>query len=175
MKAGRQVGLLLLVGGALLVSQSMFSPILAAHPWMPNVLVPMIVLLSLTPSIAMAQGATASFCLGYLADSLSGNSMSAHTFVLVLMFVLARAVGSRLSFRGLPVQLAFTFVLTACTGALLWMVRLVFGTTSFSVDSFPLYLLLANAVTTALFAPLVFAIVRPILSTTGKQREEGRL
>ena len=176
MRVARQIALLSLLCGLLLVVQSTLSLVLGVQPWMPDLVIPVLVLLGLTRTLPLVQGSVASFCVGFLVDSFSGNSLGVHAFVMVLVFLLARVIGSRLSFRGLPVQLLFTFLLALCSSALLWLVRGVFGPVGFPADlSVFASSMFVNALMTALFAPLVFLAARPIILAFSGQREEAGL
>lgn len=160
MKGIRGSIILVLVAFAMLLTQSVFSRVLAPYPFSPYLGLPFVFALGTAPGARILRGAATSFAIGYLYDLFTGNPLGLHTFVFVAGFLGSRLVGYLLSFRGIPFEMALSFVLTFLLGGLLELVR-GFTPGGLAWDGLTLtFSLFASAFATALLAPLLFAIVR---------------
>ncbi len=165
--------LLILVGLLLLLLQSVFSPWLAPAFWSPMVLLPLVIGLAVSPGVTPVHGAGTAFILGYLQDLFTGNPLGVQTFVMVTTFLLAFGVGTRSSFRGIPFQMILTFVLALFAGALVYVLRRMFGPAGVSVVWLQWsYGLFASAMATAVIAPPIFALVRRLDFSARRRSDE---
>lgn len=162
-------------GFGLLVLQSTLSMLLRLPTLAPNLLLPIVIYLGVSPDVHIVRGVIISFVLGYLLDLFCGNLMSLQTFVLVSTFMLARVAGLRLFLRGPAFQVLLTFVVGLLAGGSTLALRAIFDVQS----PFPTgtavgtaLWLTGPAVVTALAAPLVFAPVQR-LDAIGARRHEG--
>lgn len=162
------------LGLALLVLQSVLVDVVSLHPFTPNVVLPVVLFLGVSPEVPLVRGALLAFCLGYLLDVFSGNRMSLETFVCVATFMSARGAGLRLFLRSPSYQIVLTFVVSLLAGGTTLALRAIFTPPS----PFPVgralgtaILLGASSVATALCAPIVFALVQRIELRLGRRRE----
>lgn len=144
----------------MLLAQSVFARLLAPYPFTPYLGLPFVFALGTAPGVRVLRGAATAFALGYLYDLFTGNPLGIHTFVFVVGFLSARLVGYLLTFRGVPFEMVLTFTLTLMLGGLLEGIRaFVPGGTTWNGLSLTLSLV-GSAFSTALVAPLFFAIAR---------------
>ena len=145
---------------AILLLQSVFARILAPHPLTPYFGLPFVFALGTGPGVPVLRGAATAFAIGYLYDLFTGNPLGVHTVVFVLGFLTSWLVGYLLSFRGIPFEMVLTFSLTLVLAGLIEMIRaFVPGGMTWGGFAFTLSLL-GPALTTALVAPLLFALAR---------------
>ncbi len=112
----------LLVGLALvlLLAQSSLSALVPLHPFVPNLLLPMVLYLGVTPDVTLGRGAALAFGIGVLADEVTGAPLGLTTFIFVAAFLLTRVAGLRLFLRGVPFQVvATTGIAVIAAGAML--------------------------------------------------------
>ena len=164
----------LLLGMALMVLQSVLATALPLHPFVPILILPVLIYLGVSPDVHLVRGALLAFVLGYFFDLYSGNRMSLHTFLSVATFMLARGAGLRLFLRSPSFQVLLTFIVAALAGGATLALRAIFADNA----PFPLegvreaaMMILAPAVATALSAPLVFPAMQRIESTSPKRQE----
>ena len=145
---------------AILLMQSAFARVLAPHPFAPYLGLPIVFALGTAQGVRVLRGAITAFAIGYLYDSFTGNPLGIHTFVFVVGYLAAWLVGFLTSFRGLPFEIILTFALTLGLGGLLELIRsFVPGGMSWSGLALT-FNLVGSSVTTALLAPLLFAVAR---------------
>lgn len=152
--------IIVLVAFAILLLQSVFSRLLAPHPFSPYFGLPFVFALATAPGIRLLRGALTAFAIGYLYDFFTGNPLGLHTFVFVVGYFTAWLLGYLLSFRGIIFEMVLSFVLTVLLGGLLELIR---GFTPGGIDRSGGTLalaLFASAFATALLAPMLFALVR---------------
>ena len=136
--------------------------VLAPYPFAPYLGLPLVFALGTAPGVRVLRGAATAFAIGYLYDLFTGNPLGIHTFVFVVGYLAAWFIGYVLSFRGVPFEMILTFGLTLSLGGLLELVRaFVPGGMTWSGLSLTLALG-GSAATTALVAPLLFALARRI-------------
>jgi rod shape-determining protein MreD len=166
------------VGLGLLVLQSVLVDLVSLHPFAPNLVLPIVLFLGVSPDVPLVRGALLAFTLGYVLDVFSGNRMSLETFVCVATFMAARGAGLRLFLRSPSYQMALTFVVSLLAGGTTLALRAIFSTPApFPIGgALPTVLLLgASATATALCAPFVFAIVQRIELRLGRRREAAEV
>ena len=147
---------------AMLLAQSVFSRVLAPYPFSPYLGLPFVFALGTASGVRLLRGAATAFAIGYLYDLFTGNPLGIHTFVFVLGFLAAWLVGFLVSFRGPLFEMVLTLALTFAAGGLLELIR-SFTPGGLSWGGLTLTAaLVAPAFTTALVAPLLFAIVRQL-------------
>jgi rod shape-determining protein MreD len=152
--------IIVLVAFAMLLVQSVFSRVLAPYPFSPYLGLPFVFALATAPGVRLLRGATTAFAIGYLYDLFTGNPLGLHTFVFVVGYFSARLVGYLLSFRGIVFEMVLTFALTVLVGGLLEVIRsFTPGGMSWSGVTLTIALF-SSAITSALVAPVLFAVVR---------------
>lgn len=164
------------LGVSLLVLQSAASALMSYHVLAPNLLLPIVIFLGVSPDVHIVRGVVISFVLGYLLDSFCGNLMSLQTFVSVATFLVARGAGLRLFLRGPVFQILLTFVVGVLAGSTILALRAIFE----KLAPFPGGSVLETTVSvvgssavTALLAPVVFIAVRRTDSLVLRRREEA--
>lgn len=157
---------IVLVVFGLLLAQSVFNRVLAPYPFTPYLGLPFVLALGTAPGAPLLRGAATAFAIGYLYDLFTGNPLGIHTFVFVIGFLTAWLVGYLLSFRGIPFEMALTFLLTLLLGGLLETIRAFTpGGMAWSGSMLTLTLV-GSALTTTLLAPLLCALTRRIDPST---------
>jgi cell shape-determining protein MreD len=149
-----------LIAFAILFFQSVFSTLLAPHPFAPYFGLPLAFALATAPGIRLLRGALTAFAIGYLYDFFTGNPLGLHTFMFVVGYFTAWVLGYLLSFRGIVFEMVLSFALTLLLGGLLELIRgFTPGGIARTAGSLTLSLL-APAFATAVLAPILFAVVR---------------
>jgi cell shape-determining protein MreD len=162
MQGARGSIIIVLVAFAMLLTQSVFSRVLAPYPFAPYLGLPLVFALGTAPGVRILRGAVTAFAIGYLYDLFTGNPLGLHTLVFVVGYLGAWLVGYLLSFRGVVFEMVLTFSLTALLGGLLELIRR-FTPGGMTWDGVTLATaLLASAFATALLAPILFAMVRSV-------------
>ena len=160
MRGTRGSVIIVLAVFAILLTQSVFSRVLAPYPFSPYLGLPVVYALGTAPGVRTLRGAATAFAIGYLYDLFTGNPLGLHTFVFVVGFFTAWLVGQLLSFRGVVFEMVLTFAATVLLGGLLEVIRgftpggMAWSRTSLTIALF------ASAFATALVAPILFALVR---------------
>ncbi len=155
---------ILLLGFALLVAQATLAVFVPLHPVHPNLLLPIVISLGVTPEIGLARGAILAFILGYFVDSFSACSLGLQTFVFVATFLLSRLAGTRLFLRGISFQVGLAWVVAALAGFGVSLLRGIFEASG-QTNRSPLDDaggVLGSALLTAALAPFVFRLVQRI-------------
>jgi len=162
MQRARGSLIIVLVAFAMLLLQSVFSTLLAPHPFSPYLGLPFVYALATAPGVRLLRGALTAFAIGYLYDLFTGNPVGLHTFVFVFGYFAAWIIGYLLPFRGIVFEMVFSFALTVLLGCLLELIR---GFTPGGIARSALTLaisLFASALATGLLAPILFAVVRSV-------------
>lgn len=161
----------------LLVLQSMASTVLPGYPWTPQLVLTVAVHYGLLQEVRIFRGMTIAFVCGYLLDLYAGNPMSLHTFMLSVSFLAARGLGLRLFLRNVAFQAGFAFVASLAAQGTSLALRTIFDESKNPFQAHDtqrvMLALLASATSTALLAPLVFAVIGRIESTETGKREDG--
>jgi len=166
--------LLVLLGLGLLLTQSVLATVVPIYPFIPMLILPVLIYLGVSPEVHLVRGALLAFFLGYLYDLFSGNLMSLQTFVAVATFMLARGAGLRLFLRSPSFQVLLTFIVAVLAGGATIALRTIFADNApfpFGGVRETATLLVAPAVATALAAPLVFPAVQRIEAAAPKRQE----
>lgn len=193
-------GAILLFGFLLLVSQATLATYVSLHPFTPNLVLPMVIFLGVQPDVALLRGAMISFLLGYLLDEFCGSPVGLSTFVLVATFMVARGAGIRLFLRGSLFQIALVFVASILAGGTILALRAIFSppdpfplempAAGLAGDLVALFsgageddaprvgsvvgtatVLFGSALSTALCAPAIFAVMRRLDALETRRRE----
>lgn len=181
-----------------LVAQSSLAAHVTLHPLTPNLLLPMVIFLGVQPEVGVLRGTMISFVLGYLLDEFCGSPLGLSTLVLVATFMVARGAGIRLFLRGALFQIGLVFAASILAGGTVLALRAIFSppdpfplempATGLAGDLVALFApageeppvgnvvgtavtLLGSAITTALFAPAIFAVMRRIESLRARRRD----
>lgn len=181
---------------ALLLLSSSVSVLVPMHPFVPSLLLPMVLYLGVTPDVSLVRGSALAFTLGILADEVTGAPLGLDTFIFVAAFLLTRVAGLRLLLRGVPFQIVATSGIAAiAAGAMLALCAIFEQPEAFPLlmppsgplgavaslvwgDDEPLVgravdivtLVLATGLATGALSPLVYAAVRRVESVTVSAR-----
>lgn len=168
---------LVALGFGLLVLQSTLAALVSWHSFEPNLLLPIVIYLGVSPDVHLVRGAAVAFILGYLLDSFCGNLLGLQTFVMVATFMLSRGAGLRLFLRGPVFQVVLTFIVAFLSSGTVLALRAIFGPASDSLGAKGaidgLGALVLPALATAAAAPLVFIAARRVDSVAARRREES--
>ncbi|MGB5812309.1 MAG: rod shape-determining protein MreD [Polyangiales bacterium] len=160
MQGFRSSFLIILIAYALLLAQSVFARVLAPYPFSPYLVLPLVFAVGVAPGVSVVRGAATAFILGYLFDVFTGNPVGIHTFVFVVAYFASRLAGYLMSFRGITFEIGLTFALTLLVGGLIELIRRVTpGGMTWGGGALALSLF-GSAFSTAVVAPILFAIVR---------------
>ncbi|WP_437579726.1 hypothetical protein [Sorangium sp. So ce887] len=157
----------LAMGAALLIVQSnLFRLIgkLNIPGSTPSLLLPLVVFMGVH-EYSIARGAALAFLLGYLLDLFTGAPVGLFTFITVATFVVSRAAGVRLAAQTLLTKIALAFVFGLVEGVLIVILTAIFGGDAARPRALAL-LVAPHAVSTALFAPFVFALAERVHQAT---------
>jgi rod shape-determining protein MreD len=185
-------------GLALLVAQAAIATFVPLHPFVPSLLLPIVIYLGVDPDVALLRGAALAFVLGYFADEIAAVPTGLTTFVLVATFLATRGAGIRLVLRGAPFQIGLVFGISLVASGTMLALRAIFQPPA----AFPLVMppegplgvvvrlfvgdgspigsgvavastMIASALTTGLCAPGVFAAVRRIERISQRARRNA--
>jgi rod shape-determining protein MreD len=131
---------------------------------MPNLVLPLIVFMGVH-EYSVVRGASLACALGYLLDLFAGAPVGLFTFISVGIFALSRAAGVRLAAQTLVTQLALAFGFAIFESLTVLMCVAIFGRDPHSPRAL-LALVLPNAVSTALVAPLIFRLAERLHQVT---------
>jgi rod shape-determining protein MreD len=141
------------------------------HGATPSLVLPLLVFLGVHEH-SMARAGLLSFSFGYLLDVLGAAPMFLFSFVSVALWWLARVAGVRLtaqtSMTRAPLALGFSLVESAIVLTLL----AIFGSDNFRPVELAT-MIPARAISTAIFAPLVFALAARLHTSTLPSRAPG--
>jgi rod shape-determining protein MreD len=157
----------LAIGAALLILQANLDRLIGRlhiPGAMPSLLLPLVVFMGVH-EYSMARGAALSFTLGYLLDVFIGAPIGLFTFITVATFVASRAAGVRLAAQTLLTKIALAFVFAFFQGILIVVLTAIFGVDPARPRALSL-LVPPFAVSTALFAPLVFSLAERVHAAT---------
>ncbi|WP_438019522.1 hypothetical protein WMF18_10795 [Sorangium sp. So ce315] len=157
----------LFMGAALLIVQSnLFRLIgkLNIPGSTPSLLLPLVVFMGVH-EYSIARGAALAFLLGYLLDLFVGAPVGLFTFITVATFVVSRAAGVRLAAQTLLTKIALAFVFGLVEGVLIVILTAIFGGDAARPRALAL-LVAPHAISTALFAPLVFRLAERVHQAT---------
>jgi rod shape-determining protein MreD len=130
----------------------------------PSLLLPLVVFMGVH-EYSIARGAALAFTLGYLLDVFAAAPIGLFTFVTVATFVVSRAAGVRLAAQTLLTKVALALVFGFAQGILIVVLTAIFG----GDPQRPLALarlVPTHAVSTAIFAPLVFGLAERLHAAT---------
>jgi rod shape-determining protein MreD len=157
----------LALGVALLVLQSnLFRLLGRLHVTgaTPSLLLPLVVFMGVH-EYSMARGAALAFTLGYLLDVFAAAPGGLFTFITVVTFVVSRAAGVRLAAQTLITKVALALAFALVQGILIVVLTAIFGNDPARPRALAL-LVAPHAVSTALFAPFVFALAERLHAAT---------
>ena len=185
-------------GLALLVAQAALATFVPLHPFVPCLLLPIVIYLGVDPDVALLRGAALAFVLGYFADEIGAVPTGLTTFVLVATFLATRGAGIRVVLRGAPFQIGLVFVVAIVANGTMLALRSIFQPPA----AFPLVMppagllgwfvrafagegsrvgsavtiattMIAAALATGLAAPSIFAVVRRIERIAQRKRRSA--
>lgn len=165
--------LLLLLGLALLVLQSLWHHVLPQQTLHPMLVLPTVLYMAVG-AFSLARGAALSFVLGYMADAFSGLPMGLYTFSFLNVFLLSRVAGLKLFLHGVVFQVLLTFVASLAIGVLVLGLHVLFGRDQHQLAMLPAFgVVAAQGLCTALCSPMVFALVRRLPGAEAPKPEEA--
>ncbi len=134
------------------------------HGATPSLILPLVIFLGVhEPS--MARGAGLAFALGYLLDIFASAPIGLFTFVMVVVWLVSRGAGVRLTAQTVLTRMSLAFVFSIVESAVVLTLLAIFGADT----KRPLEIgtvVLPRAVATALFAPLIFHIAQKLHQST---------
>jgi rod shape-determining protein MreD len=157
----------LAIGFALLIVQSnLFRVIDRLHiaGATPSLLLPLVVFMGVH-EYSIARGAALAFMLGYLLDLFAAAPIGLFTFITVATFVVARAAGVRLAAQTFVTKIALAFAFALVQGVLVIVLTAIFGNDPARPRALAL-LVGPFAISTAVFAPLVFTVAERVHNAT---------
>lgn len=122
----------------------------------PNLVLPLIVFAGVH-EYSLLRGAALALLLGYALDLFAAAPVGLFSCVSVATFVMARVAGVRLAAQTTLTQLALAFLFALAHGTLVLTLLAIFGRNPEGSKAMT-SLLLPGAVSTALWAPLVFRV-----------------
>lgn len=137
----------------------------------PSLVLPLIIFLGVHEA-SMARGALIAFALGYSLDIMASAPMWLFTFVSVAVWFLARVAGVRLTAQTFITRMSLGFAFAIVEAAIVLVLLAVFG----SDTRRPLEIgriILPRAISTALFAPIVFHIAQRLHQSTQTAHAHG--
>jgi rod shape-determining protein MreD len=138
------------------------------HGATPSLLLPMVVFLGVyEPS--MAKGAGLACAMGYMEDIMAAAPIGLFAFVHVAIWWLSRVAGVRLTAQTWLTRASLGFAFALVQSAIVLIVLAVFGTDNRRPVSMA-SVVLANAFTTALLAPLLFRLAQRLRQGGGATR-----
>lgn len=157
----------LALGLGLLIAQSqlyrLLGPLHIAGAT-PSLLLPLIVFMGVH-EYSIARGAALAFLLGYLLDVFTASPVGLFTFITVATFVVSRAAGVRLAAQTFLTKIALAFAFGLVEGVLIVVLTAIFGNDPARPRSLA-FLVPAHAISTAVFAPLVFSLAERLHAAT---------
>ncbi len=134
-------------------------------PWLsrgytPDLVLPLVIYLGIHEA-SISRGATLSFALGWTIDILGGGPAFLFRFTMVALWWLARAASTRVSAQSGILRIPLAFLFSLVESAIILTFLAIFGLDS----GRPLELgavVLPRALSTALFAPLIFGLAHRI-------------
>ena len=186
---------------ALLVVQSSFAVLFSTYPFTPNLVLPVVMFLGVSPEISIVRGGLLSLVFGWALDQFCGAPMGLSTAVMVATYLASRGAVHQLFLRGTAFQVGLSFAVALLSGGSVLALRAIFG----PQEAFPLALpaagamrefvsfvtgtgeadaplvgsaveiavsLTASAAATAVTAPFVFSLLRRI-ETVGARGRAG--
>lgn len=130
----------------------------------PSLLLPLVVFMGVH-EYSIARGAALAFLLGYLMDVFAASPVGLFTFITVATFVVSRAAGVRLAAQTFLTKLALAFGFGLVEGILIVVLTAIFGNDPARPRSLA-FLVPPHAISTAIFAPLVFNLAERVHAAT---------
>jgi rod shape-determining protein MreD len=156
---------LLLVAFLLLALESALGAVTRIGPFMPNLVLPIVIYLGIAQEIPLWRVALLSALLGALVDTASGNALGLMTFVHVATLAAVRAGSLRLLMRGRLSQVAITALVAALGALLVIALRSLFRANPQVPSTSTRHWLIATlvpSVATGLVAPFVIQLARRV-------------
>ncbi|MEZ4299781.1 MAG: hypothetical protein R3B70_32835 [Polyangiaceae bacterium] len=126
----------------------------------PSLLLPLVVFMGVH-EYSIGRGAALAFLLGYLIDVFTAAPVGLFTFITVATFVVSRGAGVRLAAQTFLTKLALAFGFGLVEGVLIVVLTAIFGNDPARPRALA-YLVLPHAISTALFAPLVWSLAERV-------------
>lgn len=130
----------------------------------PSLLLPLVVFMGVH-EYSIGRGAALAFLLGYLTDVFVAAPIGLFTFITVATFVVSRGAGVRLAAQTFLTKLALAFGFGLVESVLIVVLTAIFGNDPARPRALA-YLVLPHAISTSLFAPLVFNLAERVHAAT---------
>jgi rod shape-determining protein MreD len=163
--------LFVLAGFLLIIVQSTLRQLLPAVALVPDPALLLVLYLGITPRQSAWIGAILAIVLGYFTDLFGAAPKGLHSLVYVILFYLSRGAQIRLLTRGWIFEVWFC-LLAAFVGGLLVLLGRAVATPTLGVRG--VLVAVAQAVATAITAPVVFSIGRRIDRYTSRVPDGGQ-
>jgi rod shape-determining protein MreD len=166
--------LLLALGFVLLAVQNLIAKLsdaVGTGEWAyPSLVLPVVLFLAVG-DVSLGRGSLLSFVLGYFIDAFAGLPLGLNTFVMQVLFLLARVAGLKLFLHGKLFQLVLTFVAGIAGGALTVALYVVFERAQGRLAiTHAMLVVMSQSIATGLCAPLVFAALARIPGAPSQSR-----
>ena len=164
------LGLLLLLVQALVFDALSWIPVSGV---VPALLLPIIIYMGVH-EFSLARGAALSCVLGYGLDLVAAAPVGLFTFVFVATFLLARAAGLRLAAQHIITQVPLALFFSSIQSVMILVLLAIFSRSPQGAKEM-MSLIIPQAVSTALFSPLVFRWAARIHQNVGPDvHDSGR-
>ncbi len=130
----------------------------------PSLLLPLIVFMGVH-EYALWRGAMLAFFLGYLLDVFASAPIGLYTFTSVAVFVVSRVAGVRLAAQTGLTKIALAFCFSLLEGVIIVILTAIFGGDAARPRALS-SLVFPHALSTAMFAPLVFSVAQRVHAAT---------
>ena len=169
----RNVAFVLLGFLLLLLQANIFRLLgpLSLHGITPSLILPLLIFLGVHEA-SMSRGALLAFLIGYLADLVASAPIGLFAFVSVALWLASRVAGVRLTAQTLLTRMSLAFAFCIVEGAIVLTLLAIFG----ADNRRPMQLaslVLPRSVSTALFAPFVFALAQRLHQGTAPVHSAG--
>ncbi len=141
------------------------------HGATPSLVLPLVIFLGVHET-STARGALLSFVIGYQLDVLASAPMGLFTFVMVLVWLLSRAAGVRLTAQTVLTRVSLAFGFSLIESFVVLTLLAIFGTDTRR----PLEMgtvVLPRALATALCAPIIFSLAQKLHQSTQSSQQAG--
>jgi rod shape-determining protein MreD len=167
-----QSNLFRLIGWLTSLARDLVGP-LGVAGFTPSLLLPLVVFMGVH-EYALWRGAFLSFALGYLMDVIGSAPTGLYTFTTVAIFVVSRVAGVRLAAQTLITKIALAFAFSLLEGVVVIVLTAIFGREAARPRALA-SLVLPHAISTALCAPIVFALAQRVHQATIQMPRPGEV
>lgn len=141
------------------------------HGATPSLVLPLVIFLGVHET-STVRGAALSFVIGYLLDILASAPIGLFTFVMVLVWLLSRAAGVRLTAQTVLTRISLAFGFALVESFVVLTLLAIFGTDTRRPLEM-VSIVLPRALATAICAPIIFSIAHKLHQSTAVAHASG--